>query len=123
LANFAFPRRARLTKTDDFSSVFNFRKRLNGRYLSINYRHNQLTLPRLGIVVGKKTACLAVQRNYMKRVLRELFRTQRCHLPPVDLVIRPQTSFKHTDYPAIRQEFDDLLARLRRLPPPPGRSN
>ena len=42
----------------------------------MHYMPNALEHARLGLIVGKKTARRAVQRNYMKRVLRELFRQQ-----------------------------------------------
>ena len=105
-----------MIKTDDFSSVFNFRKRISGRFLAIHYRYNQLGWPRLGLVIGKKTARLAVQRNYMRRVLRELFRTRQADLAPVDLVVRSQRMFTRADYAQIRQEFGELLGKVRRPP-------
>jgi len=116
LTKFSFPSRARLIKTDDFSSVFNFRKRISGRFLAIHYRYNQLGSPRLGLVIGKKTARLAVQRNYMRRVLRELFRTRQADLAPVDIVVRSQRMFTRADYAQISQEFGELLGKIRRPP-------
>lgn len=115
MVNYNLLSRAKLNKTDEFSSVFNFRKRISGQFLAIHYRSNALTWPRLGLVVGKKTARLSVQRNYMRRVLRELFRTRQQQLGHVDLVIRPQKLFEHKDYPAILQEFGDLMLRLQRI--------
>lgn len=114
LVNYNFPNRAKLIKTDEFSSVFNFRRRYCGRFLAIHYRDNQLAWPRLGLIVGKKTARLAVQRNYMKRLLRELFRIRQHQLSPVDLVVRPLKAFRRTDYPEVCREFDELLARIKR---------
>ena len=116
MTKFSFPSRARLIKTDDFSSVFNFRKRISGRFLAIHYRYNQLGSPRLGLVIGKKTARLAVQRNYMRRVLRELFRTRQADLAPVDIVVRSQRMFTRADYAQISQEFGELLGKIRRPP-------
>ena len=69
--NFKFPSELRLLKTDDFSSVFNFRKRISATTLVIHYRNNPQPHPRLGLVVSKKVAKLSVDRNYMRRVLRE----------------------------------------------------
>lgn len=109
-----FPRRARLIKTDEFSSVFNFRKRISGQYLVVYYRYNQLTQPRLGMIASKKVAALAVQRNYMRRVLREFFRKQQSKLGNVDIVIRIQTSFSRHDYNAVELEFSNLMAKLTR---------
>jgi ribonuclease P protein component len=109
------PRRARLIKTDDFSSVFNFRKRVAGPYLIIYYRYNQATHPRLGMIVSKKVAASSVKRNYMRRVLREFFRKQQSRLGNVDLVIRVQKSFSRQDFSAIQQEFANLTARLSKI--------
>lgn len=114
LPNYRFPRKARLIKTDDFSSVFNFRKRISGHFFAIHYQRNQLGWPRLGLIVGKKTARLSVSRNYMRRVLRELFRAQQSQLASLDLVVRTQRAFDCKDYPAVKLEFYQLLAKLQR---------
>lgn len=111
-----FPRRARLVKTDEFSSVFNFRKRISGQHFVIYYRFNQLGWPRLGLIVGKKVAPAAVSRNYMRRVLREFFRKQQSKLDNVDIVIRIQKPFTHHEYALIEDEFMNLSARLAENP-------
>jgi ribonuclease P protein component len=114
LPNYSFPRQCRLIKTDDFSSVFNFHKRLSGKILALHYCNNPLTWPRLGMVVGKKTGRSAVERNYMRRVLREQFRHRQAELKNVDLVVRTQKAFGRNDYPAVVLEFIELLGRLQR---------
>ena len=110
--NLGFPRRARIIKTDDFSSVFNFRKRISGHFLVIHYQQNQLGWPRLGLAVTKKTTRLSVDRNYMKRVLRELFRGQQECIKSLDLIVRVQKTFDSADFPAVEKEFAELLAKL-----------
>ena len=107
-----FPRQARLVKTDEFSSVFNFRRRISGRYLAVYYRFNELGRPRLGLIVGKKTASAAVSRNYMRRVLREFFRKQQSKLNNVDIVVRIHKPFTHREYALVEAEFMNLSARL-----------
>jgi len=112
--NFKLPKRLKILKTDEFSSVFSFRKRVAGPYLVIQFQPNQLGYTRMGLVVGKKLSRLAVERNYMKRVLRELFRTHPKALLSVDLVVRPQKPFNPTNYSEIAQEFVMLLNKLSR---------
>jgi ribonuclease P protein component len=107
-----FPRQSKIIKTDDFSSVFNFRKRVSGRFLVIHYCYNQLDWPRLGLVVAKKIARLSVSRNYMKRVLRELFRNNKNKIKNIDLLVRPQKSFTRGNYSEIKKEFAELLLKL-----------
>jgi ribonuclease P protein component len=112
---FSFPRRVRIINTDDYSSVFNFRHRISGKFLVIHYQYNALSWPRLGIVAAKKITPLAVSRNYMKRVIRELFRTHRRHnvgLANIDLIVRTQKTFIHADFLTIEKEFDELLLQL-----------
>ena len=103
---------AKMIKTDDFSSVFNFRKRISTEHLAIHYQPNMHDRARLGLVVGKKTAKLAVSRNYMRRVLREFFRLQQHEICHVDLIIRVQKKFSKVDFIKIKQEFNSLIAKL-----------
>ena len=107
-----FTKQAKLIKTDEFSSVFNFRKRISTQYLAIHYQPNTQQHARLGLVVGKKTAKLAVSRNYMRRVLREFFRVQQHEISHVDLVIRVQKKFGKVDFIQIKQEFSSLIVKL-----------
>ena len=105
-------KQAKMIKTDDFSSVFNFRKRISLQYLAMHYQPNLLQRPRLGLVVGKKTAKLSVSRNYMRRVLREFFRLNQHEICNVDLVIRVQKKFSKVDFTQIKKEFDTLTSKL-----------
>ena len=101
-----------MVKTDDFSSVFNLRKRIASQHLVMRYKPNEYNRPRLGLIVGKKTAKLAVWRNYMKRVLREFFRLSQHQLPAIDLIIQVQKPFKKADFLLVKQEFEQLLLKL-----------
>jgi ribonuclease P protein component len=114
VASFRFTKQAKLIKTDDFSSVFNFRKRISAEHLVIHYQLNALPHARLGLVIGKKTAKLAVKRNYMRRVLRELFRLQQHEIKPADLVIRVQKRFDKVDFIQIKQEFNELIVKFNK---------
>jgi ribonuclease P protein component len=112
LLNFNFSRQAKIVKTDDFSSVFNLRKRVAHKHLVMRYRINEVNIARLGLIVSKKTAKLAVQRNYMRRVLRELFRLNQHNLPAIDLVIQVQKIFEKPDFIEVKQEFEFLMQKL-----------
>lgn len=118
MTGYGFDSRFKIKKTDEFSSVFNFRKRISGDHLSMHYMPTAAGFPRLGVIVGKKTARRAVQRNYMKRLLRELFRHHRQQLSGVDILVRVHKPFSHVEYLAISAEFSILLGRLRQRPGP-----
>jgi ribonuclease P protein component len=107
-----FTKKAKLIKTDEFSSVFNFRKRIFAQYLAVHYQPNTLAHARLGLVVGKKVAKSSVQRNYMRRVLREFFRLRQRAINPLDLVVRVQKKFNKKDFLSVEQEFDALIKKI-----------
>ena len=49
---------------------------------------NKETGARLGLIVGKRQLKRAVDRNRVKRVLRETFRVRRAILPAYDIVVQ-----------------------------------
>lgn len=101
----------RLLKTDEFSSVFAFRRSFRGGPFQLLYCENGRESARLGIVVGKKFAPLSVTRNRIKRLAREAFRHVRGELPACDVVIR--LSARLADGVEVRSELDRLLRRLK----------
>ena len=121
--NQCFARRYRLTKTDEFSSVFGFRRAIRGKLLMLHYqpRPEGMTEPRLGLVVGKKLLKHAVDRNRLKRIVREQFRLRRASLPGVDLVVRLAVKLKPLDGKQIADDIVALFDKLQR--PRPKREN
>lgn len=85
--------------------MFQAGKKLNTRYFAIYAKPNQLTHPRLGLVLTKKTIRLAVMRNQFKRLIRESFRQNQQLLSGFDVMA--------VAYPAINTlnkfEFRDFL--------------
>lgn len=113
-ASEAFPRQFRLTRTDEYSSVFGFRKAIRGQWLMLHFQPAAAaTGARLGIVVGKKQLRRAVDRNRVKRVLREQFRCRRSALPAYDLVARLAVKPAPLDARQLAADFVQLLGRLR----------
>jgi ribonuclease P protein component len=66
---------------------------------------------RLGLVVGKRAVRRAHDRNRVKRVLRETFRSRRAQLPAVDLVV--QVTGNDVSNAAVRASFEALLDGLQ----------
>lgn len=82
--------------------------------LALHYKPNMAGHARLGVIVGKKTARLSVRRNYMKRVIREIFRLENTAVGGLDILVRPLKAFDQTDFDKIRSEFKQLLDKLRK---------
>jgi ribonuclease P protein component len=109
-----FARCHRLTKTDEFSSVFGFRRAIRGQWLMLHYLPRSPGLPgaRLGLVVGKKLLRRAVDRNGVKRRLREAFRRQRQEIPDCDLIVRLVARPGPADFGLLAGDFQRLLDKL-----------
>ena len=111
----AFPKTYRLTKTDDFSSVFGFRKTVRGRYFLLHYRvraAEEATGARLGVVVAKRLLRRSVDRNLVKRLARESFRIMRCRLRAYDFVLRLSTKPVPLDRRVLAEEIRGLLGKM-----------
>src|SRR5262245_43373991 len=83
------PRSCRLTHKYQFDHVLNAR--------TIQFRRgpfrvyavaNGETTARLGLIIGKRQARRAVERNRIKRLLRESFGNRRDLLPRMDVVVQ-----------------------------------
>jgi ribonuclease P protein component len=82
-----FPRNRRLLKPDDFSRVFNQGRRSSDRFFLVLGMLNQAGDTRLGMAVSKKNCRRAVDRNRIKRMIRESFRHHLESLAGLDLVV------------------------------------
>jgi ribonuclease P protein component len=117
--NQTFARCYRLTKTDEFSSVFGFRRAIRGKLITIHYlpREAEKGEARLGVVVAKKLLKRAVDRNRVKRIIRERFRCLRTNLPACDLIVRLAIKLKPVDGKVLAEEFVALLEKLPKSRP------
>jgi ribonuclease P protein component len=103
-----------LKKTDEFSSVFSFRKRISSHFFVVHYKPNDAKLMRVGFVVAKKVAKHAVDRNYMRRVLREVCRHNLMVRPEADAVIQIHKKFVHQDFSQVKQELNQIFDKIQK---------
>ena len=119
-ARYGFPQRSHLRKTDEISSVFDFKRRASGAHLTVWVRPNSLGYARLAVMVPRRVASRAVARNYMRRVVREIFRLGQEGFGACDVVVRVAKPFGREDFSSVREE---LLRQLARLCPCPDSSS
>lgn len=81
-------RQARLVVKADFDRVFAENQRARTDYLTVMARPNAVGHPRLGMIVAKRLLVRAVDRNRVKRCVRESFRQVLADLPACDFVVR-----------------------------------
>jgi len=83
----SFKQRFRLTKATDFERVFSENQRSVDGLFTVLYRRNGLGYPRLGLAIAKRQVRFAVERNRLKRLIRESFRRAKQQLSDLDIVI------------------------------------
>jgi ribonuclease P protein component len=84
-----FPREYRLTEKHQFDAVLSARTiQLRSGSFRLYATSNKEAGARLGLIVGKRQLKRAVDRNRVKRVLRETFRVRRTILPAYDIVVQ-----------------------------------
>jgi ribonuclease P protein component len=123
-----FPRAARLLKHSDFERVYKQGKRHFSSHITVFYLRQAQTvlaegaLPgknaRIGFTVGRVLGG-AVERNRIKRRLREAVRLRRASLGgvgPVDVVINPKKSVLALEFSVVLEEvgraFDTIVKKL-----------
>ncbi|GLO40807.1 MULTISPECIES: ribonuclease P protein component [Pseudomonas] len=116
-----FSREKRLLTPRHFKAVFDSPTgKVPGKNLLILARENGLDHPRLGLVIGKKSVKLAVQRNRLKRLMRDSFRLNQHLLAGLDIVIVARKGLGEIENPELHQHFGKLWKRLARSRPTPA---
>ncbi len=90
-----FKRNKRLTNAKDYTRVFesNLFRASNKNLLALAIDNAPHPTSRLGVVVSKKNVRRAVDRNKIKRLIRERFRQDAAHLSQhVDVVVLARTN-------------------------------
>jgi ribonuclease P protein component len=86
-ATYGFPRELRLGSPADFQNVFENAQRSADTYLTVLARPNKRGHARLGLAIAKKSIRNAVDRNRVKRLIRESFRLRQMGFGGVDFVV------------------------------------
>jgi len=87
---------------------------------SMRYRLNTHGSARLGLAISKRVSRRAVERNRIKRLVRESFRRMRMQLPPMDVMVMARQEAVSQSGPDLLAELHELWGRLAALKPPPG---
>lgn len=114
MARLGFPRAKHLRKTDEISSVFSFNRRFSSEHFEVLVKPRQQGWARMGVIVAKRTARLATERNYIKRVGREIFRHRQHSLRNLDIIVRVRKKFTKLEYAAVAVELDKVLQRVQK---------
>lgn len=118
MAKQGFSKASRLLGPSQYSSVFQKADYKLSTATLLMLSCKSTTSPRLGIVVAKKHVKSAVQRNRLKRIIRESFRLRQEDFDTIDLVILVRQGLdkmnNHEVFVQINNLFDELIVKLNR---------
>ena len=95
-----------------FDKVFANRKRLSSLRFLAYYRKSDLSYSRIGVMCAKRNVRSAVERNRIRRVLKEQFRLNQHDLPAVDLVFVAKKEAGKANNNELRTCIDKLLTKI-----------
>ncbi len=99
----------RVRRRTDFLRISKEGKRYQTEHFQVSICPNHLSFPRLGIAVGKRVG-KAVERNRLKRILREFFRLNKADFPPsFDFVITGKEGAASMNFSQVAQELKGII--------------
>jgi ribonuclease P protein component len=112
-ADASFGKSRRLLNAEDYSKVFdNPDARASNQHFLFLAKNNDGPDHRLGLVIAKKNVRLAVHRNRIKRVAREVFRNLPNVEPPMDVVLLARRGAGQLDNAALSSILLSLWQKL-----------
>ncbi|MFN3921721.1 MAG: ribonuclease P protein component [Caldimicrobium sp.] len=108
-------KKERLSLNKDFARIFKEGEKLwIDKYLLIIYCPNELPFRRLGLIVSSKVG-KAVERNKVKRILRELFRRNKDIFPEnSDIVMIASPKIKEIPFERLLSLVKEYLSSAKR---------
>jgi ribonuclease P protein component len=115
------PAPRRLRRKSDFDAAYARGRRFGNGFFGVTAIWNDKGGPRLGLAVAVRVAGGGVERNRIRRIIRESFRLHQHELPAVDLVVSARNPAKdapradlHASLVALWKKVNQQCATLPR---------
>jgi ribonuclease P protein component len=111
-----YSRRYRFTAQGSFGTVLRGSRKVRGRFATIHVAPAPAGVSRLGIALTRKLAPRSVDRNRVKRLVRETFRRHVLKLAGLDCVVMLRERFDDANLPTVLAEIRAHFDQLARNP-------
>ncbi|MDR3416383.1 MAG: ribonuclease P protein component [Nevskia sp.] len=105
-------RHSRIRRPAEFKQAFAKGFRITRAPLAVVCKPNDVGLPRVGLAIARKAAPRAVDRNRVKRLIREEFRQNQSRLPAVDLVFYGTAGLDAMDAARLRAVLAEIWLKV-----------
>jgi ribonuclease P protein component len=107
------PKERRLRRKREFDAVYAHGRRFGNSFFGVTAHVNVKGGPRLGLAVAVKTAGNAVERNRIRRLIRESFRLHQHEIPALDLVVSARVRARGAAGAELRAHLEPLWQEVR----------
>jgi ribonuclease P protein component len=111
---YTFPRHVRLLSSQDFQTVFRDNtSRSSDQNWTLLARQNNFNDARLGMAISKRVLNRAVDRNRIKRIVRESFRRHQQDLCGMDVIVMCKKGVKQMENIELFDSLNGHWARVK----------
>jgi ribonuclease P protein component len=103
-----FPAHKRLRRKSEFDAAYARGRRFGNGFFAVTASSNDKHGARLGMAVAVRTAGNAVERNRLRRIVRESFRLHQHALPAVDVVVNARPKARGASGAELRASLAEL---------------
>jgi ribonuclease P protein component len=107
-----FRRAQRLRRPGEFRNVYGRGRRIGNEMFAANVLANASDTARLGLSIAVRSSGGAVQRNRIRRLIRESFRLHRHALPALDIVVSARAQARQASAAQLRAALERLWQRI-----------
>jgi len=109
---YTLPAQRRIRRKLDFVAIKTRGQRFGNALFGITMRGNLANGPRLGLAVSVKVAGTGVERNRIRRAIRESFRLNQHELPAADLVVSARSGARGASGGELRASLQALWSEV-----------
>jgi ribonuclease P protein component len=102
----------RLRRSADFKRLYATGRRFGNERFSAVVLANSEGMARLGLSVAARTLRRAVDRNRVRRLIRESFRLHQLRLPAVDIVVGVRNPVREANNSQLRGSLERLWQKI-----------
>ena len=106
------PPERRMRRPAEFKRAYAAGKRLGNEFFTVNAQANGLDCARLGMSIAARILRRAVDRNRVRRQIRESFRVHQLGLPAIDIVIGARAGVLAADNAQLRGALEKLWQKV-----------
>jgi ribonuclease P protein component len=107
------PQERRLRRKREFDAAYAHGRRFGNSFFGVTTHVNEEGWPRLGLAVAVKTAGNSVERNRIRRVIRESFPLHQHEIPALDLVVSARLRARGAASAELRAQLEPLWREVR----------